>query len=231
MNSKLLSIFVDESGVLDKSDPSSRFYIISLVLHDQTLAIAEQAHRLDRELDAVGISNLYFHAGPIIHAHDQFVYMNWDLRRRIFYRMLAFANRTPFRYACLTVDKRFVNDTEAIVRRLERQLALLMDTHRSDLAVFQGIKIYYDCGQKTVTTLLHRCFESWGNIPVEFAQAVKVSSYKLLQVADLICTVRLMAMKLEHGLPLSKSEMKFFGGVRQFKHNVLRVIRRKSIGL
>ena len=120
MRKQTLSVFVDESGVLNKDDPTSRFYIIAHVAHDQSLPIADLAKRLDRELDSVGIANLCFHAGPIIHAYDQFMYMNWDLRRKIFYRMLAFANHVPFQYACLSVDKKFADDTETqtVVRGL-----------------------------------------------------------------------------------------------------------------
>ena len=108
-------------------------------------------------------------------------------------------------------------------------MAELVDSHRLDLTQFDLVKIYYDCGQKPVTNLLHGFFEVRTHIPVEFAQAVEVARYKLIQVADLVCTLRLIALKLEKGLNLSKSEEKFFGGERSFKHNVLRVIRRREI--
>jgi len=229
LNNSVLSVFVDESGVLSKDDPTSRHYIITLVAHDQSFPIADAAERLDRELDSIGIANLCFHAGPLIHAHDQFMFMNWDLRRKIFYRMLAFANHVPFRYACLSVDKKYASSTSAIIDDLERQLSNLIDKHRLDLSGFETVKIYYDCGQKPVTNLLHDFFESRTHIQVAFAQAVKAPRYKMIQVADLVCTLRLIAIKLDAGLPLSKSEEKFFGGARAFKHNVLRVIRRKEI--
>jgi len=73
LKKSILSVFVDESGVLAKDDPTSRFYIVTLVAHDQSHSITDAAKQLDRELDSVGIANLYFHAGPIIHAHDQFM--------------------------------------------------------------------------------------------------------------------------------------------------------------
>jgi len=229
LKKSILSVFVDESGVLAKDDPTSRFYIIALVAHNQSHPIADAAERLDRELDSVGIANLYFHAGPIIHAHDQFMFMNWDLRRKIFYRMLAFANHVPFRYACLVVDKKYADSTKTIVENLARQLADLVDSHRLDLTEFEEVKVYYDCGQKPVTNLLHSFFESREHLHVVFAQAVEAARYKMIQVADLVCTLRLIALKLDAGISLSKSEEKFFGGVRAFRHNVLRVIRRKEI--
>ena len=229
MKNGILSVFVDESGVLAKGDTTSRFYILALVAHDQSLSIAEAVARLDRELGSIGIANLHFHAGPIIHAHDQFVFMNWDLRRKIFYRMLAFANHVPFRYACLVVDKKYADSTDAIVANLARQLADLVDRHRLDVTAFEEVRVYYDCGQKPVTNLLHEFFEARTHLRVVFAQAVKVARYKMLQVADLVCTLRLIQLKLEAGLSLSRSEEKFFGGTRAFRHNVLRVISRKEI--
>ena len=48
MKKQTLSVFVDESGVLSKDDPTSRFYIVTLVTHDQSFSIAELAKRLDR---------------------------------------------------------------------------------------------------------------------------------------------------------------------------------------
>ena len=66
---RTLSVFVDESGILAKDDPTSRFYIVALVLHEQERAIAAEVERLDRELEAVGIANLCFHAGPL-NLHD-----------------------------------------------------------------------------------------------------------------------------------------------------------------
>lgn len=228
-NRRTLSVFVDESGILAKDDPTSRFYIVALVLHEQERDIASAAERLDRELESVGIANLCFHAGPIIHAHDRFMFMTWDLRRKIFYRMLGFANHVPFRCACLSVDKKYRDGTRAIAEDLERQLAELIDGHRLDLTRHEAVKVYYDCGQKPLTNLLHDFFMARPHIPVVFAQAVEAERYKLAQVADLVCTVRLIEKKLESGLPLSRSEEKFFGGVRAFRHNVLRMIRRKSI--
>lgn len=226
---KTLSVFVDESGVLSKDDPTSRFYLITLVSHDQAFDISGEVKRLDAELDTVGIANLFFHAGPIIHAHDRFSFMNWDLRRKIFYRMLAFANRIPFRYACLLVDKKFADTTEGIVNSLERQLADVVDTHRLDLSDYETVKVYYDCGQKPVTNLLHKFFAARAHIPIVFAQAVEVARYKLIQIADLICTLKLIETKLACGMAMSKSELKFFGGKQSFRHNVLRIIKRKEI--
>jgi len=65
---KTLSVFVDESGTFRYPDPSSRYYIVALVFHDQAVSIEDAEKALVHELADFGIVNLCFHAGPVIHA-------------------------------------------------------------------------------------------------------------------------------------------------------------------
>jgi len=64
---------------------------------------------------------------------------------------------------------------------------------------------------------------------VEFAQNVKPQSYKLFQVADLICTVSLIEQRLVNGERMTDSEYAFFGGPHMFRRNVLKYLKRKEI--
>ena len=77
--------------------------------------------------------------------------------------------------------------------------------------------------------MLHQVFETGISCAVEFTQDVKPSRYRLFQVADLICTLHLIELKLKSGLQLSRSENQFFGGPRLFRHNILRYINGKEI--
>ena len=63
----------------------------------------------------------------------------------------------------------------------------------------------------------------------EFVQDVKPQKYKLFQVADLVCSVSLIACKLRNGERMTESEHAFFGGPRLFKRNILKYLKRKEI--
>ena len=89
MGKRTLSLYIDESGVLDKENPTSRFYLISFVAHNEDDDVSGKVEDFKRGLDAIGIANACFHAGPIIYGNDQFRVLNWDLRRRIFSRMMG----------------------------------------------------------------------------------------------------------------------------------------------
>ena len=225
MEKRTLSLYIDESGVLDKENPTSRFYLISFVAHNEDDDVAGKVEDFKRGLDSIGIANACFHAGPIIYGNDQFRVLNWDLRRRIFSRMMGLVRRVPFVCTCLEVDKHFCDTTEKVNAKIEGQLASLIDGHRLDLGGFECVLIYYDCGQKQLTKFLLSFFEKRTHIPVEYAQGATPWKHIFLQVADLVATLRFIELKMQAGLPMTKSEYRFFGGPRRFKHDVLRAIK------
>ena len=229
MTERTLSVFVDESGRFLHPDPSSRFYILGMVLHDQNFEVQPLADTLDADWTRMGLSGHCFHAGPLIRKEKGYAYLNWAFRNRIFARMMAFARKTDFRHRCLVVDKNFVTSSEQIVSDLERQLTVFLTEGLPSSGSFDRVKIYYDCGQTPVTNLLHRTFGADLSIPVEFAQAVRPERYKLFQLADLVCTVKLIQTKLDSGLGMTDSERKFFGGPRLFKRHVLKPLLTKEV--
>ena len=80
-----------------------------------------------------------------------------------------------------------------------------------------------------MTNILHEVLERELPGKVVFAQGVNPEHYSLFQVADLICTIKLVELKLEHGEPLTESETRFFGGARLFKRGVLRLLKHKEL--
>ena len=229
MDKKTLSVFVDESGRFRHPDPDSRFYIVSLVLHDQSVAISQKLDALDLRLRDLHIEKLCFHAGPLIRQEKVFAVMDRSFRYRIFAAMMAFARHVDFRYRCLVVDKKNVTSSMQIVRVFGDGLAQFLEERREALGAFDRVKIYYDCGQAPMTNLLHRTFVAASGVKVEFAQAVRPERYRLFQVADLICTVKLIEEKIRVGEGMTASEARFFGGAKEFRHNVLRYLRQKEI--
>jgi len=224
-----LSIFVDESGRFQFPDRESPYYIVSLVMHDQRILIEGLIAELDRHFAEMRLSNVCFHAGPLIRQKNAFAIMDWSFRNKIFRRMLAFANKLDFQYHCLMVEKRFINSKEQIVSHLQHDMDIFFDSLVGTHPEFSRFKVYYDCGQTPVTNMLRSTFRPRPGLDIEFAQAVRPERYKLFQVADMIATLKLVELKIEHGEPMTESEYKFFGGVRNFKRNYLRFVKAKEI--
>lgn len=224
-----MSIFVDESGCFQYPDENSRFYIVALVLHDQRVDISSALNGLDLRFRDLHLEKLCFHAGPLIRQEKAFAVMDRSFRYRIFAAMMGFARHVDFKYHCLVVDKKDVTSSTQIVERLGAALAEFLVAHRTDMGPFERVKIYYDCGQSPVTNLLHRTFVEIPGVRVEFAQSVRPERYRLFQIADLVCTVRFIDEKIRAGDGMTLSEKRFFGGSKEFYHNVVRYLRAKQI--
>lgn len=210
MQKKVLSVFVDESGKFQYPDSDSRFYIVGLVFHNQGFDVGDLVSRLDADWLRMGLANFCFHAGPLIRGEKGYRFMMREQRAAIFARMMLFARQMDFSYHCLLVDKKFVTSVRQIVQELQTQLSGFLNSSALDADEFEGIKVYYDCGQAPITNLLHDTFEARLGTRVEFAQAVRPEKYKLFQLADLVCSVKLVEAKLSVGVKMTVDECRFF---------------------
>lgn len=227
----IISVFVDESGNFgDTADPA-RYCIITLVLHRQTADISRLVRELDRSNYDLGLDpELFrFHMGPLIRQEDEYAAMSRPMRGKILDRMMSFVRKVDIKYHCVCVDTKFVDSARQIYGHLKIQLAEFIRMHHADFDSLGKVKIYYDAGQKSVSRLLDEVFSENVTCQVEFIQGARQESYKLLQVADLICTAHLIEVRLRDGGSLTQSENRFFGGPRDFQRNILKRIKRKEI--
>ena len=191
-----------------------------MVFHDQSTDIAQAVHDFNRNISNLGLvpDAFVFHAGPLIRREKGYEFFSRHLRGRIYNRMMTFARRIDFKWHCLRVDKKFITSSLQIVSKLQSQLDAFVETHRVLMDDVAKVKVYYDCGQSPVTKILQKSFTSLGG-KVEFAEGVQPRQYKLFQLADLICTLNLVAAKIETHEPLTESEYRFFGGPSAFRRN------------
>ena len=222
---KELSIFIDESGDFGDYSFHSPYYIITMVFHDQTEDIQKQIKHLDMELSYLGLNNLCIHTGPIIRKEEVYKEMDVFERRRIFNKMMAFIRSIDIRYKCFFIEKKHIGDVVEATGKLSKQISRFIRDHYDDFLSFDDVKLYYDNGQVEVSKLLASVFNALLQNPV--FRKVLPSDYKLFQVADFICTMELVKLKLENN-QFSKSEMNFFGNIRDLKQNYLKHLNKKE---
>lgn len=117
-------------------------------------------------------------------------------------------------------------DIITMTARLSRSIADTLRDHLTYMESFEHIIVYYDNGQLELTRILTSVFNALF-FHVEFRK-VKPIDYKLFQVADLICTMRLLSKKAESN-SFSRSETEFFGSVRDFKKNYWKILSKKQL--
>ena len=222
---KELSVFIDESGDFGEYNKQSPYYIISMVFHDQSLSIEEDIKKLDQELSYMNLNDLCIHTGPIIRREEIYENMSIVERRRIFNKLIALFRRIDIRYKCFSIEKKNASDTVQATTQLSRQMAQFIQKNIDYFQDCDVLKVYYDNGQVEVSRILASVFSAL--IPNSQFRKVLPKDYKLFQIADLICSMELIRLKiLDHRL--SHSEELFFGNLYDLKRNYLRVLQRKE---
>lgn len=223
---KELSVFVDESGDWGEYDFHAPYYIISLVLHDQSADISEDLLRLETEMANIGWPNHCIHSGPIIRSEKEYKGLSLQERQKILKRLMTFTRKANIRFKSFYIEKKQSQDSIYAIGVLSKQLATFIRDNYVLFHEFNSIKIYYDNGQIEVTRMLSSVFNTLLD-NVEFKKVIP-SDYRLFQVADLICTLKLTQLKSERN-SLSKSEQYFFSDVRTFKKNYIKPLTSKEI--
>lgn len=226
MSKKILSIFIDESGDFGPYEIHSPYYIISLVLHNQNHNISKNIKEFDYHLRNLGFQDHAIHIGPLIRRES--VYSN-DLiedRKRLFNALFNFARKLDIHYLCVKVEKRECINEEMMLKKVSDALVKTLFDNRKFWDNFDEVVVYYDNGQTELTKILIFAFKTL-YVNVKFRK-VKPVDYKLFQIADLLCTMELLAEKAEKK-SFSRSEREFFGDIRDFKKNYLKHLKKKSL--
>lgn len=216
---------MDESGEWGKL---SEYYLITLVLHVQNATIHAQIERYEQHLKDAGLPDIPFHAGPLFNGHDDYKNLELGERKRLFFAFFTLARNLPFRYVTFAHRKSLFEGSKArFEAQLKRDLADFFLEHLDELQSYESIKIYYDDGQPVVTNALKASIGYALSKKAVVYRNAQPRDYRLEQVADLMCTVELTALKFE-GNEATATDRKMFRNWRDFRKNYLRVLRNKQ---
>ncbi len=226
MPEKKLSIFIDESGDFGAYDSHAPFYLVTMVFHNQSTDIQQEIQKLEARIQSLGYGRHAIHTGPLIRREAIYKEDPMELRKRLFLSLHHFSRKLEIRYICVKIRKSECPDVIAMTARLSKAIADKLRACADFLAPFDRVVVYYDNGQMELTKILTSVFNTlYANVVF---RKVRPVDYKLFQVADMICTMELLAEKGETS-GFSHSEEEFFGSPRQFKKDYLKNIRRKQL--
>lgn len=224
-----LSIFVDESG-----DPGteSKYYLVSLVFHDQGDGFSKYEASYLSDLRARGIKDIPLHLSPLMNAHEEYRGMSVEDRKRHLASFRVFLQFLPFKYQVFAYKKSELDEDptapRGAIQRIRRDLAVFLLDHLDYLQQFDRVKIYYDDGQELVTKALHDAVEYVLAKEAVIYRDASPRNYRFCQVADYVCTLELMALKYachEEG----RTARLFFGMRKRFEKDFLKKIRKKLL--
>ncbi|MBQ9180529.1 DUF3800 domain-containing protein [Candidatus Saccharibacteria bacterium] len=222
---KELSVFIDESGDFGNYNPKAPFYIISIVLHEQNKSIMQESRLLEQSLKNTPLERDFIHVGPLLRKEEEYKNMTKEDRIKILRRLINFSAKVSMSYKAFYIEKKHTDNEYEMIAKLAKELSDFLRQHYPYFLSFDIIKLYYDNGQSGVLKIILSVFTSlFENVKYKKSSQ---SSYKLLQVADLICTAKLIELKMR-SKSLSRSERYLLGSVRDINKNLFRYLKRKE---
>lgn len=223
---KELSIFIDESGDFGEYDYRCPYYIIAMIMHDQSYDITADLEKLERELGYIGYPNHCVHAGPIIRQELEYRFESIEVRQKIMKKMMAFLRQINITYKTIYIEKKHITDEVETAGKLAKLLSHFFQNNISVFTSYDIVKVYYDNGQIELNKILSSVFNIFLD-NVEFRKVIP-SDYRLFQIADLVCTLQLLELKCDNH-NLSKSEKLFFENERILKKNYIKPLKQKML--
>ena len=221
---KELSIFIDESGDFGEVIKLPSYYLTTFVFHEQDKNIGEQVQKLENRLRNNRFNIEYLHSMPIIRNESIFRKYSLDARRKLLYSILNFTMSCPIMYFTAVVDRKDASNKIALSGKLSKEITQFIDKNYEYFMRYDKIIVYYDNGQVELSSILNAIFSAHLN-HVEFRKAIP-QRYKLLQVADFICTIELLKIKRDKKM-LNLSEKKFFYKQQELKKTFIKSIEQK----
>ena len=223
---KTLSIFVDESGDFGEYEQHAPYYIVTMVFHDQSNDISSNINVLNNTLKQIGYGDEQaVHTEPLIRREPPYQYFQPNERRAIFAKLYYFTLGCDIKYKSFVFKKSEYENSFKLEARMARDLSQFLRENLEYFQSFEKVILYYDNGQHELNRILNTVLAT--QLADYDVRKVIPSEYRLFQVADLICTLELLKVKIEHG-KLSNSEERIFHSKRDLKKDFLKGIRKKE---
>ena len=221
-----LSIFIDESGDFGELKERPAYYLVTMVFHNQAIDISTEIDKLEESVQASGFDLEYIHTGPVIRREQVFTAYSMEERRKLLYKMLYFYNKCNIYHDTVVVNRKEARDKIALSGRLSKEIVKMITSHSTYFDQFDKVIVYYDNGQAELSAILNAVLSVLFH-DVEFRKA-EPQKYRLLQVADFVCSLELLKIKRDEKR-LSKSEEKFFYKPQELKKTFLKSLEEKRL--
>jgi len=221
-----LSVFIDESGDIGTG---SEYYLLTLVFHNQSDDIDSWLSSYEQACTASNLPKNTFHFTPVLRGHAPFDSMGYSTRKKLLSRFRYFVERLPFKYVCLSYEKRRFSNTADLQAKMQRDIERLIRDNLVFFQEFNVVKVYYDNGQNIVSTSVHGAISAALFEDAVVYRNIKPNRYRLFQVADYICGIELAAIRYERN-QAGLTEERFLGSWKDFRQNYLKKLRRHRLG-
>ena len=198
-----------------------------MIFHNQDDDISSELQFLIKRLSDINCDVPFIHTVPLIRQDEPFTNLSGYERKKIFRVFARFVELLPINYTSFQVTKTFYQDNKQIEEAFEQQIQNFREERLEYFQEFEKIIVYYDCGQSFISRILRDTFGKIFGSRMDFRTAYQ-KDYKLLQVADYICTLEQSKIRWDNDNP-TKSEKVFFLSRQKFLQNYYKKISKKKL--
>ena len=221
-----LSAFFDECGQENKFQPGAKYYLLTVVLHDQRDSLDGLIASYEASLRESSLPDVPFHAYDLQHARGGYAGLEFGTRKRLLSKFEGFVRRLPVTYRTFVYRRPEFKTAKALSERMQRDLASFIRDNYSEFQPYATVAIYYDSGQAAADVAIHRAFDETLSANTADYKRLRYQERRLAQAADYFCSMELAALRYaDH--EETNTYIKLFGGFRAFKANHLKQIRKK----
>jgi len=198
-----LGIFIDESGIFEQNTSNGEnlkdFYIVSFLFHNKSLSIDEDVRMFEKFLVENNFDSQFpIHTMPLIRQQKPYNTLDSVVRRKLFNHLFQFMRKLKLKHKVFVCDKNYCPTKQAIKQNLEKFINQMISENHDYFNKFDEIVIYYDSGQNYLTKILRNAFSSNLN-NYRFKEDVFQGKYRLLQCADMVCSLELINQRKQNG--------------------------------
>ncbi len=146
MAENILSVFIDESGDFGPYESHAPYYLVSMVLHNQSFDISDNIKNFDTHLNNLGYSDHAIHTGPLIRRESVYMHDLMKERKQLFNALFHFARKLDFQYNCIAIKKSACPDVITITAKVSKAIAEVLRSNEAFFNSFDDVIIYYDNG-------------------------------------------------------------------------------------
>lgn len=148
---------------------------------------------------------------PLIRQQKPYSEFDGNTRRLLFKHLFQFMRSLKLKHKTFVCDKKYCNSKQAIKQNLEAFIEKMIHDNYYYFKKFDEIVIYYDTGQNYLTKILRNAFSSNLN-NYRFKEDVFQGKYRLLQCADMVCTLELINQRKQNNEYIKAIEKFFISG-------------------
>ena len=221
-----LSVFFDESGQENRYQPDARYYLLTVVLHDQAESVDELVGSYEANLRESSLPDVPFHMYDLQHRRGGYAGLDFESRKRLYLRFSGLVRKLPITYKTFVYRRSEFGDAKALSKRMERDLAAFIQENYAEFQPYATVAIYYDGGQDAADAAIHRAIDRSLSANTADYKRLRYQERRLAQAADYFCSMELAALRYaDH--EETRTYVKLFGGSRSFRANHLKQARRK----